>query len=197
MPWLAFGYPVLTHLAVLLHDARLQWLALVCLWALTLWSALSQRRAWAWVVFLIGCGALYGLTIVGKGMYILYIPPIAIPLALLILFARSLRNEAIPVVSRVAEIMRGEPLPDVLRAYTRNVTRLWCVVFVAMMLSAVATALWAATETWSLATNVIHYIVLGSVFVLEYLYRRVKYRDLEQWGLLQYLRRLARTNIRI
>jgi len=66
-----------------------------------------------------------------------------------------------------------------------------------MFASAVVSAIWASPEVWSLLTNVVHYLVLALVFVAEFFYRRAKYRDLEPWNFIQFLRRLARTRIRI
>lgn len=196
MFWLALGYPLLAHLAVVFHEARLQWLALVWLIAISLWSALAERRPWAWAVLLIGAFALYGLVMGGGGLYALYVPPAVIPAALFIVFARSLRGGEIPWISRIATIMRGAPLPQPLVVYTRQITLLWCGVFVVMFASAVVLAIWATPELWSVMTNVVHYLILGAVFVLEFAYRRLRYRDLEPWGLFEYLRRLTRTSIK-
>ena len=197
MFWLALGYPLLAHLAVVFHDARLEWLALVWLLGISLAGALIARRLWAWIVLGLGALLLYWLVVVGHGRFALYVPPALIPAALFLLFASSLRAGATPLISRVATIMRGEPLPPPLVVYTRHVTMLWCVVFIVMFTSAVVLAIWAPPEVWSLMTNVVHYVVLGAVFVAEFAYRRMRYRDLEPWGLFEYLRRLVRTNIRM
>jgi len=197
MPLLALGYPALAHLGVWLHNLQLQWLALVWVLMLSLWGALKQRRLWAWAVFAASAIALYPVTMSGNGLYALYVPPIVIPFAMLLLFGGSLRAGATPLISRIAEIMRGEQLPDVLRTYTRRVTQLWCFVSAALMISAIVTAIWARDEVWSFTVNVVHYVVLGAVFLLEFFYRRRKYAQLEPWGLLQYLRRLAQTKIRL
>jgi uncharacterized membrane protein len=74
---------------------------------------------------------------------------------------------------------------------------LWCVVCAALFLSAVLLALFASPALWSLMTNVIHYVVLGAVFLLEYAWRRVRYRHHEHFGLFQYLRRVTRVKLRI
>jgi uncharacterized membrane protein len=197
MFWLALGYPLLAHLAVVLQDARLEWLALVWLLGISLAGVLIARRLWAWCVFLVGALLLYWLVIGGHGRYALFVPPALIPAALFFLFAGSLRAGATPFISRVATFMRGEPLPPPLVVYTRQVTVLWCVVFIVMFASAVVLAIWAPPEVWSLMTNVVHYVALGAVFVGEFAYRRARYRDLEPWGLFEYLRRLVRTNIRM
>lgn len=197
MFWLALGYPVLAHLAVVFHDWRLEWAALVWLLAISLAGALRARRWWAWTVLVAGALLLYWLVVIGHGRYALYVPPALIPVALFILFAQSLRAGATPLITRVATAMRGEPLPQPLVGYTRHVTVLWCGVFVVMFASAVSLALWASPELWSLMTNVVHYLVLGAIFVVEFAYRRIRYGELEPWGLFEFLRRLVRTNIRM
>lgn len=197
MFWLALGFPLLAHLAVLTHDRRLEWLALVWLLGIALSGALIQRRRWALIVLLAGGGLLYWLVIEGNGLYALYVPPAAIPAALFMLFARSLRAGETPLVTRIARLMHDGPLPDDLVHYTRHVTRLWCGVCAAMFVSAVLLAVFAAPKLWSLMTNVVHYVVLGAVFVLEYGYRRWRYRHHPHSGLFQYLRRLTRTNLKV
>jgi uncharacterized membrane protein len=197
MVWLAFAYPVLVHVGVWLHSLLLQWIALVCLLIAVFSAPLKQRRVWAWSALVCGATALYLLIIRGHGMYALYLPPIAIPLLIFWLFARSLRSGATPLVSQIAETMRGNPLPEVLRAYTRHVTQWWCAIAIGLMISAIVSAIWASPELWSTITNVIHYLIMGVFFVLEFAYRRVKYAELEPWGLVQYLKRLTRARIRI
>lgn len=195
MGWLALGYPLLAHLAVLLDEVRLQWAALVWLLAVALSGALLKRRMWAWATLIAGAAAAWPLALAGGGLYALYLPPILIPASLLLLFGQSLRAGATPLVTRIATIMRQGDLPEELRLYTRRVTQLWCAMFVALIASAVGFALWASPEVWSLMTNVVHYVVLGALFVLEFLYRRMRYRRFETEGLLSYLRRLTRTRI--
>jgi uncharacterized membrane protein len=197
MFWLTLGYPALAHLAVIFHDWRLEWAALVWLLAIALAGALRARRPWAWATLVGGALLLYWLVVSGEGRLALYVPPALIPAALFILFAQSLRPGATPLISRVASAMRGEPLPAPLVGYTRHVTVLWCGVFVVMFASAVSLALWASPQLWSLMTNVVHYLVLGVIFVVEFAYRRIRYRELEPWGLFEFLRRLVRTNIRM
>jgi len=197
MFWLALGYPLLAHLAVMLHEPRLEWLALVWLLGISIGGALVHRRPWAWIVLVAGSALLYWLVVAGNGLYALYIPPAAIPAALFALFASSLRAGQTPLVTRIARAMHDGPLPDDLVIYTRHVTQLWCGVCAALFVSAVLLALFASPPLWSLMTNVVHYLVLGAVFVLEYAYRRIRFPHHDHDGLFRYLRRLARTHIRI
>lgn len=195
MGWLALGYPLLAHLAVVLDEVRLQWAALVWLLAVALSGALLKGRLWAWAALLVGAASAWPLVLAGGGLYALYLPPVLIPASLLLLFGQSLREGATPLVTRIATIMRAGDMPEELRVYTRRVTQVWCAMFVALIASAVGFAVWASPQAWSLMTNVIHYVVLGAMFVLEFLYRRVRYRRFETDGLLSYLRRLTRTRM--
>jgi uncharacterized membrane protein len=197
MPWIVFGYPILAHLGVWLHDTRVQFAALVWLLIIGLWDALLKLRIWAWTLFVTGSAGLYALALHGGGIYILYLPPILIPLVLLWLFARSLLVGSIPLVTRFAEAMRGEPLPEVLKEYTRKVTVLWSVVSAVLTLSALVSAIWATPQMWSLLTNIIHYLVLGAVFLLEFMYRKMKYAALEPWSFMEFIRKLARIRLRV
>lgn len=196
MFWLALGYPLLAHLSVMLQDRRLQWLALVWLLGVALAGALMQRRAWAWLTWVAAAAVIWWLVVAGRGLYALYVPPAAIPAALFLVFAGSLREGQTPMITRIATIMHEGPLADDLVKYTRQVTVLWAVICAAMFLSAVWLAAFASPELWSLMTNVVHYLVLGAVFILEYAWRRVRFRHHEHLGLIQFLRRVAQVRFR-
>jgi uncharacterized membrane protein len=192
---LAVAYPVLVHLAVLWPRPWLEWLALAALSALVLYPALRARRPWAWVV-LAACLVASGLIVHWQGArWILLVPPIAIPLSLLIVFASSLRPGQQPLVTRFALMARGS-LPPELITYTRQVTILWVVVLAGLTLSAILLTLFAAREVWSLATNFVHYLVIGAVFAGEYLFRRWRFRHLEHPGFFAYLRQLKPVRLR-
>jgi len=66
--------------------------------------------------------------------FLLYLPPVLIPLSLLVLFGSSLRSGQEPLVSRIARFERGT-LSDDLAAYTRRLTLLWSLLFVALTIS--------------------------------------------------------------
>lgn len=192
---LAVAYPVLVHLAVIWPRPWLEWLALAALSALPLYPSLRGGRSWAWLV-LAGCLVAGVLIVRWQGTHwVLLLPPIAIPLSLLIVFGASLRPGQRPMVTRFALLARGS-LPPELITYTRAVTVLWVVVFATLTLSAVLLSLFASRELWSLATNFLHYILIGAVFVSEYAWRRWRYRHLEHPGFLAYLRQLKPVRLR-
>jgi uncharacterized membrane protein len=192
MTWLALAYPLLAHLGVWLHSPVLQLLALVSLALGALGPALRARKLWAFVVLVAVTPLLWWLISHDKGMYALYLPSIAVPVLLLVVFGNSLRAGSTPLVTRFAELIRGQELPPLLKTYTRHVTQMWCVVASLMLISGIVTAIFMPPVISSLITNVIHYIVLGAVFVLEYAYRHIKYTDHLTYTLREYLQRLVR-----
>ena len=108
---LGLGFPLLAHLAVLTHDPRLEWLALFWLLGIVMGGALIQRRLWALSLLLAGGALLWWPITEGKGLYALYIPAAAIPAALFMLFALSLRAGEVPLVTRIAILMHDGPFP--------------------------------------------------------------------------------------
>jgi uncharacterized membrane protein len=69
-------------------------------------------------------------------------------------------------------------------------------VFVILTLSAVLLAAFASREWWSLATNFLHYLLIGAVFVAEYAWRRWRFRHHEHPGFIAYLRGLKPVRLR-
>lgn len=177
MPWLFLAYPLLAHLATLLHSQGLAGIALATFIAIPLWPLLRQGKAFAWLVLVAAAVALFCSARGGWARYLMYLPPVLIPLSVLWLFARSLRPGNMPVVTRVATQIRG-PLPDELTTYTRQVTQFWVVFLVLMAAGSVLLAIFASAELWSLMTNIVQYLLMGAVFLFEYLYRRWRFRHL-------------------
>lgn len=192
---LAVAYPVLVHLAVIWPRPWLEWLALAVLCALPLYGALRTGRIWAWAVLVVALTASAMIVQWHGTHWVLLLPPVAIPLSLLFVFGSSLRAGQQPMVTRFALLARGSLPPD-LERYTRAVTVLWTVVFVILTLSAVLLPVFASRELWSLATNFLHYLLIGGVFVAEYAWRRWRFRHYEHPGFLAYLRGLKPIRMR-
>ncbi len=178
MPWLFLAYPLLAHLATLLHNEVLAAVALAVFVAVPTLPLLRQGKRGAWLILVIVIAVLYGLARSGWAHYVMYLPPVLIPLSVLWLFARSLRSGDMPVVTRVATKIRGE-LPEELRIYTRQVTQCWVGILILMAGGSLLLALFASPELWSLMTNIVQYLLMGAVFVLEYAYRRWRFRHLQ------------------
>lgn len=179
MPWLFLAYPLLAHLATLLHNQGVAGLALAVFIAVPLLPAMLRGSVPACSALLIAAGALFFLARGGWAIYLIYLPPILIPLSVFAVFAGSLRAGHTPIVSQLAARIRGEVLPEELQRYTRHVTQLWSVVLACLALSSLLLALLASHELWSLMTNIVMYLILGSLFLVEYGYRRWRFRHLQ------------------
>lgn len=93
-------------------------------------------------------------------------------------FLVSLWSER-PLVERIARAMEGE-LPAPAIAYTRRVTQLWAAVLFANALVATGTAYWTSLATWTLYNGLLSYLLLGGVFLAEFVVRRRLQRRWEQ-----------------
>jgi uncharacterized membrane protein len=178
MPWLFLAYPLLAHIATLLHSEGLASVAMIVFVAVPMLPLLLRGNVKAWTVLLLMTAALWWGAQHGWAHVLMFLPPIFIPLSVLWLFVRSLRPGAIPIVTRVATKIRG-PLPEELTRYTRQVTQFWVGFLMLLAGSSVLLALFATRELWSTMTNIVQYLLMASVFLFEYLYRRWRFRHLE------------------
>lgn len=95
--------------------------------------------------------------------------PVLVNLVFLVVFGLSLSTPQ-SMIERLARITEPN-LPEAAIAYTRNVTKVWCVFFALNGCAALVTALWCTQEVWALYTGVISYLLIGSLFAIEYLVR--------------------------
>ena len=68
----------------------------------------------------------------------------------------------------------------------------WTAFFVSMAAAAAALAVLATLQTWSLFANGIDYLLVGVLFIGEYVFRRVRYRHHEHRPLADVVRTVAR-----
>ena len=167
------AYPLLNHAEAVQGEPR--WAALGI--ALVVW-ALAAGWSSALVAALLAASTLALALWVASHVpgLLLYVPPVAINLALCTFFARTLRRGHEPVVSRFARISRGGQLAPDLARYTRNLTRAWAGFFVLMAGISATLAVTGPLATWSLFSNILNYLLVVLFFVVEYVYRRVRYR---------------------
>lgn len=182
-------YPLLVHLAVLRQSSALAGAALLVLVAIGLAAALAAGRRAAWLALAGAAAAIAALSALGAAPWLLYLPPLLFPLAVFHAFASSLRPGRTPLVGAIATSIHGELTPE-LAAYTRAVTWLWTLVVGGLLLANLAFTLAGSREGWSLFTNGGDYALIAAVFLLEYAWRRLRFRRLEQPRFADYLRRV-------
>ncbi|MEI7431247.1 MAG: hypothetical protein WCL27_12395 [Betaproteobacteria bacterium] len=96
--------------------------------------------------------------------------PAAMSLGMLLLFGLSLIYPP-SMVERFARIAEPDLPPQGVQ-YTRRVTQVWCVFFVANGTTAALTAVYASRETWALYNGLIAYLLMGALFAGEWIVRR-------------------------
>jgi uncharacterized membrane protein len=146
--------PLLAALALLLAQLprpALKWLAGGAA-ALLLWAL------WPWLR--------------GQVALLYYLQHLGVHLALALLFGATLVRPADPLITRMARAVQGRDLSPRLLRYTRQSTAAWTVFF--LLNAAVSTLLFVAAprDLWSLHANVLTGPLLGSMFVLDALWRQ-------------------------
>lgn len=104
----------------------------------------------------------------------LLLMPVAISLAFLTTFLHSLRGDQ-PMVERFARLQVGTlSLHEV--SYCRRVTWGWCAFFIVNAGIAGLLAWVRALEAWAFYTGLVSYLIMGTLFTAEYLYRHWRFR---------------------
>jgi len=100
--------------------------------------------------------------------------PALINVSLLFTFGRSLKADQ-TMIERYARLIE----PDLSEAeviYCRSVTIAWCVLFVFNGVTSGAFAIFASFKWWALFAGVIAYLLMGVVFFVEFIIRKIRFR---------------------
>ena len=101
----------------------------------------------------------------------MYWYPVLVNLIMLAVFGGSLFAKQ-TVIERLARLQQPE-LPERAVRYTRRVTQVWCVFFIANGAVAALLALLGRYDWWAVYTGVIAYVLMGILFAGEWLYRKL------------------------
>jgi uncharacterized membrane protein len=184
---LVLAYPATAHFAQPSTAVAL----LVTLGAYIAASVLVRHPA-RWLIP-IACSTLFFLRLPDTE-WLLYLPPVAINLALCWLFGRTLARGRVPLIARFA-LMEQRTLSDELAAYARRVTWLWTLLFAGAAIASALLALSGNRDAWSLFTNFVNYVLVAALFLGEFVYRRLRFRNYRHESPLQLLRNVRRTNL--
>lgn len=102
------------------------------------------------------------------------LPHVGAYLFMLWLFGHTLFNGSDALITRLARLIHGT-LPAEMEAYTRNVTRAWCLFFAGMALMSLLLFLFAPLSVWSVFANLLSLPAIVAMFLAEYLYRVRRY----------------------
>lgn len=132
-------------------------------------KALQAGRSLGIGAALAGIGLAGGAWVCEQADLFLFYP-VLVNGMLLLMFAASLVKPP-SVIERLARL-REPDLPEAAVAYTRGVTKLWCGFFMINGGIALATAIKADMEIWTLYNGLISYVLMGALFGAEFLVRR-------------------------
>jgi len=186
---LLLAYPPLAHLAVVSGSRRLTAAVLILLGVATLYTPLRAGRAYAWWTLGLAATVTTLLATAGGGVWLMVALSLALPGVVMTGFLMSLQHGRTPLITRIAAQVQN-PLPEPMVVYTRQLTLLWAVVIAALMSVELALILFGSALDWSRYANGYAYLTIAAVFVIEYGYRRLRFRHLPQPDLRTYLRAL-------
>lgn len=159
-------YPLGVYLAI--GHVAPQWLA-VLLVALAVARAVVARQRFWWAVA--SGAAVLALAAWWQGDALaVKLYPVLVNGVLLVVFAVSLRYPP-TVVERLARLTDPDLPPSGVR-YTRKVTAVWCVFFVANGAAAAYTAAFSSDATWALYNGLIAYGLMGCLMGTEWCVRQ-------------------------
>lgn len=191
--WRALGIALFLAYPATAHFARpATALALLATLVAYIAATILIRHPARWLAPAAAAGVLF--LVQPDAPWVLYVPPIAINLVLCWLFGRTLSAGRVPLIARFAMLEQGT-LSDELAAYTRTLTWLWTLLFALAALASLLLALSGNRDAWSLFTNLVNYLLVAALFVGEFAYRRLRFRNYRHQSPLQLLRNVRRTNL--
>jgi uncharacterized membrane protein len=169
--WLA--YPVIIffgiHYLQPRYVAMLLALILIIRWrneAKTILSGMS----WIYLAVFSVLLSVIIVTTITNNEALLRLYPAIVNFGMLLIFGFSLKYPP-SIIERFARLHEPELTASGVR-YTRQVTKVWCGFFVLNGSIAIFTALHTSREVWSIYNGFVAYILMGTMFVAEWLVRR-------------------------
>ena len=195
MVLLACAWPLSLHLAILLAapgwPARVN--AAAAALGLLIWAIADARATTAAAAAALAIAL--GTALLLAPDILLLAPPVVINALVAAWFAASLRPGREPLIAVFARMEQGRDLQADLARHARAVTWAWVLLLSAIAAAALALALWAPLETWSLFTNFVGYALLAALLVGEYAYRRVRFRHYRHASLVELLRNVRNAKL--
>jgi len=172
-------YPVTVYFALQWFEPR-QIAVVLAIFLLLRWkhqavqllSGLSGVSRGILIILLLLCLAV----LVANNEILLRLYPAVVNFGLLTIFGMTLWQSH-SMVERFARI-RHKHLPAEGVRYTRYVTYAWCLFFALNGLAASWTAVASSRETWALYNGFIAYLLMGTLFIGEWLIRRYRFPEL-------------------
>lgn len=174
---LTLAYPAIVYVALQVVSPRAVGVAVLALLALRL-AVLAPRRlalyARLGLPLVVAAAAASAVTLVWNDPRALLLTPALANLAFLAAFALSFASRE-TLVETLALAQVGTLSPEE-HAYCRKLTGLWCVFFLVNAAVTARLALYGTLESWALYTGLIAYVLMGTLFAGEFIYRHWRFR---------------------
>jgi uncharacterized membrane protein len=89
-------------------------------------------------------------------------------------FLRSLSG--VPLIEHFARMTTAELSPDQI-AHCRSWTKIWGGYLLALAALGLGLARWAPLAVWTVYVGVVSYVLVGALFAVEYVIRKIQFRD--------------------
>jgi len=207
---MGLSYPLLAHVAVLSGRPGLIAASIGWLLVLILIPGLQRLRPVAWIILATASIGLYWIAGSSAALLLPFLPPILIDGFMAWVFGHTLRRGRMPLIERIVRALNGpqDDLNDDILRYTRRLTGVWTALFVLLAVSNASLALCAEPggllltvgvqppvtvplNQWSLLANVLDYLLVGALFIIEFAFRRRRFPQQPYRGLLDFTRRVV------
>ena len=195
-PLLLLTYPLVLHLGIYFGHIDLVVFYLVILLSLPfLFALLKRTKPGIWQTMAMGLTLMLLVLAAGNEQLIVKSIPLAVNGVLLWFFASTLVSSKTPLITRFASLMR-EDMPPTVLVYTRWATIAWSGYFLVMFILSLLLAIYAPIELWSFFSNVLSYVLLAVMFLLEFTVRKLLLHEHMDYSFTEFLQRLKKVNFR-
>ena len=190
-------YPIMTHIAIVQDHIEIALLFLGLVTGIFFLNQLDHsENFWKnWTALVPGIGLIVlaiGIVFIDSARLVLYLPPIFILVFFLVNFAKTLLPGREALITKISRIVFQDDTPGIV-PYTRQLTWVWTCSLAILLIETVALSIFAPIEVWSLFTNILNYVFVLLLFVLEFIYRI--YRFGSRYSVLYCLKKLTQLPI--
>jgi len=191
-----FGYQFLIHKVVTAPRITPFSAALVLVpFAIGVGWAIKVEMSWRWAVLIVSSLALLGYAAVSYFSFehsaiTFGLPHLATNLFLMWFFARTLKAGREALITTIARKVHGSLKPEI-ESYTRRVTLAWSLFFAMQIVISFGLFSFASLDAWSTYINLLNAPMIVLMFIAEYIYRVLRYREHESsiFSALQFFKR--------
>ena len=159
-------YPFLLYFGSDTLGVRLIFMCMALAWGLRVLFANNRPQR----VLAVVCTVFFSLQLLQQSTSMMYWYPVILSVVLLTVFASSLWAEQ-TLIERLARLKEPDLKPQGV-LYTRRLTQIWCAFFIINILITSVLILLKNWHLWMVFTGVISYLLMGLLFVGEWLYRQ-------------------------